>query len=79
MKIAGERDQRLDLAILDAQLFGHWNAKTRHRGGSSKGGNSVQVVTRVVTGNLNLQSDGSEIPGSRLPHGLFDRKDPSNF
>ena len=36
-RIAGERDQRLDLAILDAQLFGHWNAKTRHRGGSSIG------------------------------------------
>jgi len=36
-RIAGEWDQRLDLAILDAQLFGHWNAKTRHEGRVIKG------------------------------------------
>jgi len=32
--LAEKRDQLLDLSILDAQWFGHWNAKTRHRGGS---------------------------------------------
>ena len=36
-RIGGEWDQRLDLAILDAQLFGHWNAKTRHEGRVIKG------------------------------------------
>ena len=55
------------------------NIKPATRAGRNWGGNSIQVVTRVVTGNLNLRSDGSEMPGSRLPHGLFDRKDPSNF
>ena len=36
-RIAGEGDQRLDLAVLDVQGFGHRNAKTRHRGGSEMG------------------------------------------
>ncbi len=48
--------------------------------GRRLGGNSVQVVTGVVTGNpgnLVAQSDAIEMPGCRLPHGFWARKDPS--
>ncbi len=42
--------------------------------GPRLGGNSVQVVTGVVTGNpgnLVLRSDAIEMPGCRLPHGIL--------
>jgi len=35
------------------------------------------VVTVVVTGNLVSGRHASEMPRSRLPHGILARKDPS--
>jgi hypothetical protein len=41
-RIAGEGDQRLDLAVLDAQGLGHGMQKPATGAGRKWGGNSIQ-------------------------------------